>query len=115
MTVEEVQLEKQSFPDSNAKKHYFLGDNLHNDKHCFIDKGDVTNLCRRLGVDAYTINVMNREQIRDVNSFLKTGGFEQNTEIDGNSLQIGGQNTYIGANKVITHHTLITHQHIFSH
>ena len=63
MTVEEVQLEKQSFPDSNAKKHYFLGDNPHNDKHCFIDKGDVTTICRRLRVDADSIDVMNCEQI----------------------------------------------------
>ena len=105
VTVEKAQVAKQSFLDYHAKRHYFLGDNLQNDKHCFIAKGDVTTICRRLRIDAYSI-----EQLRDVHKILKNGIFEQN--MDGNSLQIGRRKTYLGAKKSITYHTIITHQHI---
>ena len=105
VTVDKAQVEKHNFLESYAEKHYFLGDNLHNDKHCFIAKGDVTTICRRLSVDAYSI-----EQLRDVHKILKNGRFEKN--MDGNSLQIGRRKTYLGAKKSITYHTIITHQHI---
>ena len=77
MTVEKAQVEKQSFLDSLAEKNYFLGENLQNYRHCFSAKGDVTTLCRRLGVDADFIDVMNCEQLRDVHIFLKTAALNR--------------------------------------